>query len=346
MRRLKDYLDDFDLYDWLANYVDIKKVDEHEIHIETCPVCLNDKWKLYINVEEKLWICQRCKWGTGLSDITILLAEVSQKPLSVVRKEIFSRDIPLPKYTDFYKKLITKYGLLKEEISDITTDVTCPGSKEFNNLVGRAVYKYAKFRGISDADIAEYSLHSTFKINKKIGPFLTFPVYYNDRLVRWQGRRINNNEPRYLSSPGIGDWLWPLSNGTSNFSFNKEVVLVEGSFDALGAMKCQPIRSLCTYGKHITKNQIKVLLGLGIKKIYLAWDLDAKKETVRAANRLVNYFDVSIVDLSIDLKGKTDPGDILTKPELSPWFIQKLDSAVNVKSTKYYKYQLLTKLGE
>lgn len=343
---LKEHLDSFDLHNWLDQYVNIKKVDEHEIKVETCPVCLNDKWKLYINVSEKLWICQRCKWGTGINDILVLLSELSGLSRYVIQKEIYNTDIALPKFSDFYNKIAQKYGLVETIEEEPTKDIICPGDPNFTGLVGNTVLNYCLNRGITQEIIKEYKLRKVYKCNGRVGPFLVFPVYFYESIVRWQCRRVMDIEPRYLSAPGIGDWLWPLSNGQDNFDFNQEVILTEGKFDALGAMKYQPIRALCTYGKHITKNQIKVLQGLGIKKIYLCWDLDARKEVCTAANLLRNYFDTNIVDLKSTYKEKTDPGNILTNPTLKTWFLDKLNNSINVKSPTYYKYQLLTKLGE
>ena len=69
-------LDYLDLQTWLEQYVETKTFGT-ELRIRECPVCGNDKWKLYVNLEKKLWFCQRCTWGKNSRDVCILMSKVS-----------------------------------------------------------------------------------------------------------------------------------------------------------------------------------------------------------------------------------------------------------------------------
>lgn len=341
-------LEDFDVQGWLDSYVETKRASDCEIKVETCPSCLNANWKLYINIDTKVWFCQRCNWGRGIGDIVILLAKLSGLSERAIKKELFNKDTATPGYLAFFDKVGEAFGITEKPFANKEEPaLICPGISDFGGLTGDSVARYAATRGLTRKDLKKYKLRQSYKINKAVGPFLVFPVYYGPTLVRWQARRITGQKPRFFSSPNIGDWLWPISTGVSNYEFGGEVILVEGMFDALGALSAQSKRVLCTYGNHITLNQVKVLLSLDIKKIYLAWDLDARKEIDIAAERLKKYFEVFIVNLQHPTRpGKTDPGDILTDPTLIAWFNNKIETAVSVNSQEYYQYRIKSKLGE
>lgn len=87
-QRLQEAAELLDLEGWLDQYVGIKHGGGHERRLEVCPKCGNDEYKLYVNVELRLWTCYVCGWGKFQRDISVLMAEVSGRSLFAIRKEL------------------------------------------------------------------------------------------------------------------------------------------------------------------------------------------------------------------------------------------------------------------
>lgn len=337
MARIDEALELIDIEAWLSEYVDTKEASSSNIKLEECPKCGNSKYKLYVNVDTKKWYCQRCEWGRGYEDPTILMAEVSGRALYDIRKELSSMVAPTTPASAFMQKL--QAPITKEQIK--LESLILPGEDNFNDYTGLKVLEYAMSRGLNANHINEYKLRFSTKLKNIKIDCLLFPIYYEDIIVGWQGRRISDREPKYISGENIKNNLWPISNGIANYTFNGEVVLVEGVFDALGAISCG-YRALSTFGKAISLKQIQLLKNLKIKKIYLCWDLDAAKDVATAAKRLSAYFDVQIVDLSHEMQTsiKIDPGEILINKELQSWFTERMDRSLNIHDSRFFEWQI------
>jgi hypothetical protein len=344
--RLDDAIDLLDIEDWLSEYVDIKKSGFDEIKLSECPKCGSDKYKLYVNTDSKRWICHKCNFGKGLSDVCVLMAAVSERTVHDIRMELLSVVVPVP--SNFISELTRKLDSNKQVLDEEEVEVVqLPGQDSFRGILGQRVEAYLSNRGVSTNPMG-IPLRMCSKLRGFNGPFALFPIYYGSDAVGWQGRRLENKEPRYVSSDGIGNWLWPLSDSVSNFNFkDKEVILVEGVFDALGVYSIG-LTALCTFGKKISTNQINILTELGVKKVCIAWDKDATLEIEKAALKLSKSFEVSVVDFDtfqIDSTTKVDAGDVLVKEELKPWLQEILSKRVKVTDSKFFNWRLRTALN-
>lgn len=349
MGKLKDALEQIDLELWLEQYAEIKSAGRDEIKIRDCPMCSDDRYKLYVNTTKFVWICHHCSWGLYLNDASILLSEVSGRPLFDVRKEILKAVKPAPgaSFADALTQLLVDdqedYKLQELE------EVLLPGHPLADGVVGRQVTSYAEARGLSSTWTCYLKMRMAAKLRNYAGPWLIFPVYFHHTPVGWQGRRVKGKvEPKYVSSDEISDWVWPIDGiFLQRLRASKEVTIVEGVFDALGAWKAD-CPAVCTFGKKVSQRQIGLLHRLGIDRVNIGWDPTATKEIEKEAKRLARSFDVRIVDMS-DLENvmsaeKFDPGLLLTEPDLRDSFTNCVKGAMTLDSEAFYDWRLRNSL--
>lgn len=358
--RLRDAVEFVDLESWLAQYTDVKNGGGFERRLETCPACGNNEYKLYVNVSTQVWICYVCDWGRYLSDVTVLMSDVSGRNLFDVRKELLSAVRPAP-VGDLTIKLQEAFLSPKKVLPSFEiVEAQLPGDNCFTGVVGSRVLAYARSRGLTDDEIHLYKLRSALKLRRFTGPFLTFPCFYDGTAINWQGRKVaGDSEPKYVSWDNIANWLWPLDSVfLDSFSKCKWVVLVEGVFDAIGLWRIG-VPALCTFGKKISDGQTSLLQKLNLTDVYLMWDADAAKtspqklargargmrgEIEQAAVKLQRIITTHIVDLSDppEFSGvkKPDPGEILRCPEVAQWIQTRLSNGIAVNSSEFFQWRL------
>jgi hypothetical protein len=317
-----------------------------EFTIKECPKCLNNKNKLYINSSKKTWFCQRCAWGKGIGDITILMAEVSGRNLHDVRVELLQTVVPATSSDDYLNSLGRAFGEVTSSddddlLKDLILPTEPPGTQDWGSFVGKQVLSYAKKRGLDEELLKFISCRVATSLNNRTGPFLVFPVIFNGMTVSWQGRRINSGNPKYISHTNIGEWIWPCSsNYIESLKEKGSTVLVEGVFDALGCISAG-VAAQCTFGKNITNKQLKLLVSQGIKTVYLGWDPGTYQDIVKAVDMLSPMFDVKILNIEpVGDSDKTDPGDVLTDRSLIPWITDAYENAMDAHSPAYNKWRL------
>lgn len=357
---LRNAIDELDLESWLSDYTEVKDGGGHERRIRSCPKCLNDNFKLYVNISIKRWICYVCDWGKLINDPVVLMAEISGRTLFDIRKELLQTVIPAPvdsvtaKLQQIYNNVVTKIQNEYLALDDV------PGDEFFTGPVGEHALAYAHFRGLQDDEINLYKLRSASRLRKFSGKFLVFPLWRGQQIFAWQGRSTGEAEPKYVSSDDIANWVWPLDDIFSNVVRERgETTLVEGVFDSGGLWRIgEPAH--CTFGKKINAKQITLLKTMGVKKVRLCWDEDATRtsekrllrglarglrgETEQAALLLRRHFEVDVVDLSNQPKfegvKKADPGEILRSAQVADWIRERLKSAMSVDSSEFQEWRL------
>ncbi len=344
MSRLQEAIDLLDLRDWCDQYTKTFNVNGHEWVLETCPVCSNNKRKVYVNEDRKVWVCHRCDWRGG--DPTVLMAAVSGRTLQSIRVELLQTVIPSTKDNLYDAALQEQFLNDKEwdqEIDKLVLPTELPGTDDFSSHVGQQVMNYALSRGLTEGLVDVFGLRAATDLRGRTGPFLVFPVAFDYMVVAWQGRRVNSGLPKYISSENIGEWLWPSNKP---YWTSDQVVLVEGVFDAIGGMVAG-IPSFCTFGKKIGHKQIRFLKNNGVKTVVLGWDANAVRDMVSAAKVLSPSFDVKVLQFGKDSGDeKIDIGDAISNIDLQESLKESFSKAIPVNSTSFYELQLLNKFGE
>jgi hypothetical protein len=140
-----------------------------------------------------------------------------------------------------------------------------------------------------------------------------FPVQAAGDLYGWQARIIVANKfvdeegnareiPKIVSSTGIPrDKTLMFADRLQGVD---HAVLCEGPVDAIKAHLCRG--NVAAMGKAVTKEQVRLLINAGVRKLYLALDPDAAAETQRLVRD--NFDDFEIYNMIAQGGDKPDLG--------------------------------------
>lgn len=158
-------------------------------------------------------------------------------------------------------------------------------------------YTYVHGRGITDEDIRYYRIGAaTFPHGGyPRPPIIVFPDYSEDgKLCYWVGRQYTKTwrTAKYLNCMATKA---ARENEVFNLGrFKAEGfttgVLVEGPIDGIIAGR----NHLATLGKP-SQAQLDILAKLPLKKLYIAYDPDARKTSIDVANRLQPHYECLLV---------------------------------------------------
>lgn len=195
---------------------------------------------------------------------------------------------------DYEIKNNYEYKQEKAEGLAIPEKVIIPGSKTPESYH----IKYLKQRGFDDYEtlISKYNLYFTNHLSDYKFRII-FPIYFNSRIVSYQGRDITNQQTlRYKAcrqSDEIINHKHLLFNlGNCN---NDKIIVMEGIFDVLkfGDNSC------CSFGTAFTPKQVNLLSNY--QKVFILFDNDESgyKASEKLSNILESYgVETEIITLS------------------------------------------------
>lgn len=175
------------------------------------------------------------------------------------------------------------------------------------------------------------SLNTLNKFNIRYDPIdncIVIPNYDIDgNLISIRGRYLNDGATakykpiiyggKVLSHPSSLS-LYGIYENKQYIQQMQKVILFEGEKSVLKFEDCYPNQNcaVATLGKNISKQQIELLLKLGVREVILAYDADyndwnslenKRKEYLKLAKGLKTYFNVCILmDLDMNLLGYKD----------------------------------------
>jgi DNA primase len=174
----------------------------------------------------------------------------------------------------------------KEDIQKSNTAVNLP--KEFKHLIAdtsleaRRAKVYLKKRGITDIEIIKYNIgHAT---SGRFNNHIIIPSFDGHC-------NINYFIARSLDPKAFRKYDTPECNKNEIIGFEAlinwemPIILVEGAFDAMAVRR----NSIPLFGKTISNALMKKLVESSVKTIYIALDIDAKKDALDHAQELLNY---------------------------------------------------------
>jgi len=287
-----------------------------------CPVCGRDR--LAVNMEKQVWHCWICQEykrnnigrkvpvkgaGNLVSLVALLEGWKYGEARSFVKDNISVNIKALNPNTK------------KEGITEIQYP---PYAKKITGIL-----PYCEQRGITLEDVQAFGLF--FCDNGKYRNRLIFPVYEQNKLVFYQGRAMWDPQPgevfiKSLNPPKLDGMV-----GAEATVFNLEqaarwprVVITEGPIDAIHVGP----QAICTWGKHITEQQMLKIYHAGVRSLTLMWDgptevepSGAVPEILQAVPRLSGMFDVRVVFLP-----EGDPADY-SRAELNRFQAQSIRSS-------------------
>lgn len=280
-----------DVISFIESHFDkIKEVPstEGQYRVSPCPNCGKDKYKLYINVDKRVFNCFSCGYGKG-ERIERLFYDMGSNP----------RDYYIDDGNDSYRP--------SKETAKVTPAWTKTLPIEFkdiignNSIKGRMAHEYLRGRGISDSLIAEYRMG--FCYEGEYNDRIIIPYYENSELVYFTGRDFTGNlTPKYLNPS------WEKNTFLFNYDRVKKqsldtIIIVEGPMDILSV----PDLSVCLLGKFLTFYQEDIIKRY--KNIYIALDPDAityAYDIAATINKLSNSSNVYVVRF----QGDDDPSSV------------------------------------
>ena len=244
-----------------------------------CPFCHHSKPKLEINFTEgkkNPWHCWVCnKKGTNL--VTLLKqANAPEDKIAEIKKHVSYVDYRNPEAKVEAVKLPKEF----KAFTSITK----------SDMTGRQAVAYLKRRNVSKADILRYNIG--YCEGGMYDKMIIIPSYSHEGTLNYfVARNFNEHSPVKYKNPPMSKDIVPFE---LFINWSSPLVLCEGMFDAL-AIKRNAIPLL---GKHIQRELMKKIVTSEVKKIYIALDKDALKESVRFCEHLMNEGkEVYLVDL-------------------------------------------------
>jgi len=252
-----------------------------------CPVCPKDDpdngLRCGLFKDNSGFNCFRCK-KTGSLDFI----------LDKLTNGIYEKELENDNITDTIKKVFNPETEIQESVKSYS--VTLPDSVPVTKELCSKWYilrSFLKKRNISIETCQQYKVR--FSIGGKYPLRLIIPIYDNDKLICWQGKDVTDTvKPKYVfpsHAPIANYFYFP----TGFQKKNRIIYIVEGIFDTwrMGNI------AIASFSKKLSKEQqLKLLKRNFSKKIVFAWDSDAFRESIEAANDLSSLRDgVGIIRL-------------------------------------------------
>lgn len=252
-----------------------------------CPYCNHHKPKLEVNFSQNkkgynpfhCWVCD--KRGSRISS---LFKKVGASP------EKFEELKNLIGSETEYKETV-KYDALKlpEEYKSLINN---------NDIIARHAMSYLKHRNITEDDILKYNIG--YCNSGRYAKMVIIPSYdENGKLNYFTGRSFEKEPFVKYRNPETSRDVVPFE---LFINWELPLILCEGPFDAI-AIKRNAIPLL---GKNIQQNLMKKIVTSTVKKIYIALDLDARKQALYFAEKFINEGKEVYL---VELEGK-DPSEM------------------------------------
>lgn len=286
---------DFDIIAFLDDY-DIgytqtgKNVGNNWIGLETCPFCGASGWHFGVNMQSKGFACWVCPEGKGG------LPKLIEHLLNIPKREVY--------------EILNKYSgkILDYTIRESGTKLILPSKLK---PLGRQALKYLKNRNYNHEIIKKYHLQETgnfseVTIGEHVQDFkyrIFIPFYVKRELVTYTARDYTNvREPKYRH-PVLEAAIIPPASCIYNIDKVKErAIILEGPTDVWRMGD----NTLSIQGKTATKEQIRLLAELRLKKLIILLDAEAANEADALANSLYGCAD----SVQVAYLEKGDPGEL------------------------------------
>ena len=274
------------LYETLGNYSD----KGHEL-LYTCPVCGHHKRKFSVNLNKNVYKCWVCDYrGRNIRRLVRRFGTFVQlqKWDSITNRSDLERFADLFS-THEHREDPPKVELPKEFISLCSANLPATGTY---------AKRYLENRGVTHADILKWKIGYCF--NGEYRNRIIIPSFDQDGDVSYFiARSYSGDSYKYKNPKASKD----ITFNALYIDWNKDLVLVEGVFDALVAGNAVPILgSTLRKGSKLLREIVR-----NDTPIYVALDPDAAKKERRVIKTLLEY-DVELY--KIDVAGYEDVGSM------------------------------------
>ena len=253
----------------------------------SCPYCNHHKPKLEVNFSQEkkgynpfhCWACD--KKGNRISQIFKKVG-VSPEKFGELKK-LIGNEVE-------YKTQKTKINLsLPKEFKPII------GNRD---IIARHARVYLKNRKVTEDDILKYDIG--YCGSGEYAKMIIIPSYNSDGSLNFfTGRSFDEKPYRKYKNPEVSRDVIPFE---LFINWDLPLIICEGPFDAM-AIKRNAIPLL---GKNLQQSLMKKIVTSTVKKIYIALDTDAMKQSLDFAEDFINQGKEVYM---VDLEGK-DPSEM------------------------------------
>jgi len=301
------------LNETLGNYID----KGHEF-IFSCPSCNHHKRKFSVNLNKNVFKCWVCDYrGRNIRRIIRRFGSFIQ----LQKWDAISGRADLERFADLFNEYEPETGSQKIQLPEEFVSLT----SEKLPATGRYAMKYLDSRGVTKADILKWKIGFCFE-----GEFrnrIIIPSFDEDGDCSYFiARSYTGDSYKYKNPRASKDIVF----NDLFIDWNKDLVLVEGVFDALIAGNAVPIlgstlRSDADLLRKIVRNDTP---------IYIALDPDAAKKERRIIEMLLRY-DIELYKIDV-----SDYEDIGSMPR--EVFVDRKNNAAFIDRDNYLLLNLLS----
>lgn len=240
----------------------------------TCPFCHHSKPKLEIQIhtnekKENPWHCWVC--GEKGKTLSSLFKKI-KAPYTKIQ-ELNSLIKPGTKQKEEFKSLT-----LPKEFTLLSQTHTLD---KIATIESKHALKFLKTRGITEDDIIKYNIG--FCAEGSFSKRIIVPSYdANGELNYFVTRTYLPDDPQKYKNPPVGKntigWEYYIN-------WDTPIILVEGIFDALTIKR----NVIPLFGKTISEELMKRIVGSQVQKVYIALDNDALKDALKHCEKLLSY---------------------------------------------------------
>ena len=257
------------------------KGEEHLFH---CPECGHHKKKLSINIAKNVFKCWVCDWS---SNKIFYLVKKHGKYHHTQKWSRFNDEVEIDK---FNKKLFEYRDDAPPQKIDLPDEFISLANKKLPQSSAYAM-NYLKSRGIRKRDIIRWKIG--YCDSGEYENRIIIPSFDNDGDVNYFVTRTFIDDWKKYKNPPVS------KNVVFNelfVDFDKDIVLVEGAFDAIRVgTNAVPILGSTL---HKTSNLMKALVN-NRARVYMALDPDARTKEMKIIKQLLQY-DLEVYKVNVD----------------------------------------------
>ena len=307
--KLREMEDEVDLLDYAQASFDFRKGGD-DAYFCHCPLHVDKTPSLKISRERNVFHCFSCGKGGGLLSWLMTIEGLSfnsavEKICKLTGKDI--NNLKVSSALKFYKEIkrseestiivpnkIERTILSPSEIEKFSSDIP----QEWVN------------EGISPEAMRRYQVRIDYDSNR-----IVYPVWDNqDRLIGFKGRtRYEDYKSlkiqKYMNYTKIGtvDYFGGMKENRQVILNKKEAIIFEGVKSGYKAFSWGWDNWLSSETSALNKQQVVVLLKLGIKNVIIAWDNDVSwDKIVKETKTLRNFVNVYAIRDTKGLLGKKE----------------------------------------
>ena len=239
-----------------------------------CPFCHHTKAKLEILIhtnekKENPWHC----WVCGEKGKTI--------------SSLFKK-IKVPSHKIAELNSLIKPGKKQEQQENILSLpkefiplYNTPSASKITQIEARHAINFLKKRSVTENDILKYNIG--FCAEGNFAKRIIVPSYDGNGILNFfSSRTYLPDDPQKYKNPPVNrniiGWEYYIN-------WNAPLILVEGIFDALTIKR----NVIPLFGKTISEELMKKIVGSQVQKVYIALDNDALKEAIKHCERLLSF---------------------------------------------------------